>query len=242
MFFFSRARKAPARVRAKILELIARDLPGHDIERDFGPTYNPWDQRVCLIPDGDLFTAIRAGKVSIATGRIARFTETGLVLESGERLDADILVAATGLVVRLLGGIALTVDGAPVNVAERFNYKGMMLSDVPNLALSFGYTNASWTLKCDLTSRYVCRLLRHMDRNGWDICVPRLGDAAPERMPMLDFSSGYVQRAAGSLPSQGPKAPWRVHQNYLKDLTALRFGSVTDAVMHFARAGPAQDG
>jgi cation diffusion facilitator CzcD-associated flavoprotein CzcO len=242
MFFFSRARKAPAKVRAKILELIARDLPGHDIARDFAPTYNPWDQRVCLVPDGDLFTAIRSGKVTIATGRIARFTESGLALESGERIDADIVVAATGLVVRLLGGIALTVDGAPVNVADRFNYKGMMLSDVPNLALSFGYTNASWTLKCDLTSRYVCRLLRHMDRNGWNICVPRLADPAPERAPMLDFSSGYVSRAAGSLPSQGPKAPWRVHQNYLKDLTALRFGAIADNVMHFSKAAPAHDG
>jgi len=240
MFFFSRARKRPAEVRAKILELVARDLPGHDVERDFGPSYNPWDQRVCLVPDGDLFAAIRAGKVSIATGRIAHFSETGLVLESGERIDADIVVTATGLVVRLLGGIALEVDGAPVNVAERFNYKGMMLSDVPNLALSFGYTNASWTLKCDLTSRYVCRLLRHMDRKGWSICVPRFGDPAPERAPMLDFSSGYVTRAADSLPSQGPEAPWRVHQNYLKDLAALRFGRIDDGAMHFA--APAQDG
>jgi cation diffusion facilitator CzcD-associated flavoprotein CzcO len=242
MFFFSRARKAPAKVRAKILELIARDLPGHDIARDFAPTYNPWDQRVCLIPDGDLFTAMKAGKVTIATDRIARFTESGLSLESGDRIDADIIVAATGLVVRLLGGIALTVDGAPVNVADRFNYKGMMLSDVPNLALSFGYTNASWTLKCDLTSRYVCRLLRHMDRKSWDICVPRLADPAPERAPMLEFSSGYVRRAARSLPSQGPDAPWRVHQNYLKDLAALRFGRIADAVMHFSRAGAALGG
>jgi cation diffusion facilitator CzcD-associated flavoprotein CzcO len=163
-------------------------------------------------------------------------------MESGERIDADIVVTATGLVVRLLGGIALEVDGEAVNVADRFNYKGMMLSDVPNLALSFGYTNASWTLKCDLTSRYVCRLLRHMDRRGWDICVPRLGDPAPARAPMLDFSSGYVSRAAGSLPSQGPKAPWRVHQNYLKDVAALRFGPVADAAMQFGRAGAVQDG
>ena len=163
-------------------------------------------------------------------------------MESGERIDADIVVTATGLVVKLLGGIALSVDGEPVNVADHFNYKGMMLSDVPNLALSFGYTNASWTLKCDLTSRYVCRLLRHMGRKGWDICVPRLGDASPVRAPMLDFSSGYVRRAEGSLPSQGEKAPWRVHQNYLKDLTALRFGRVDDRVMQFGRAAPAQSG
>jgi monooxygenase len=237
MYFFSYARKRPAKVRAKILELIAKDLPGHDVERDFGPAYNPWDQRVCLVPDGDLFAAIRAGKVRIATGGIERFTPNGLALDSGERIEADIVVTATGLVVRLLGGIALTIDGVPVNVAEHFNYKGMMLSDVPNFALSFGYTNASWTLKCDLTSRYVCRLLRHMDRGGWKICVPRLGDRLPPRSAMLDFSSGYVQRAAASLPSQGPKPPWRVHQNYLKDFAALRFGRVADGTMHFGEAG-----
>jgi cation diffusion facilitator CzcD-associated flavoprotein CzcO len=242
MFFFSRARARPAEIRAKILELIAKDLPGHDLSRDFSPAYNPWDQRLCLIPDGDLFDAIKSGKVRIATGAIARFTERGLTLESGERIDADIVVTATGLVVKLLGGIALSVDGEPVKIADRFNYKGMMLSDVPNLALSFGYTNASWTLKCDLTSRYVCRLLRHMDRNRWNICVPRLGDGTPTRSPMLDFSSGYVSRAAGSLPSQGDKPPWRVHQNYLKDLTALRFGRIDDGAMHFARALTPQDG
>jgi monooxygenase len=241
MFFFSRARKAPDRVRAKILELIARDLPGRALAPDFTPSYNPWDQRVCLVPDGDLFAAIRSGKVRIVTGAIARFTESGLEMADGERVDADIVVTATGLVVRLLGGIALELDGAPVDVADRFNYKGMMLSDVPNLALSFGYTNASWTLKCDLTSRYVCRLLRHMGRGGWTICVPRMDEPPPPREPMLDFSSGYVRRAADSLPSQGPKPPWKVHQNYLKDLVALRFGRVDDGAMHFGRAAAAQD-
>ena len=237
MYFFSLARKRPAKVRAKLLELLARDLPGHDIARDFTPSYNPWDQRVCLVPDGDLFAAIRSGKVKVVTGRIGRFAETGLILESGDKVEADIVVTATGLVVRLLGGIALDVDGTRVNVADRFNYKGMMLSDVPNLALSFGYTNASWTLKCDLTSRYVCRILRHMDRARWEICVPRFGEHAPPRSAMLDFSSGYVQRAAASLPGQGPTPPWRVHQNYLKDLAALRFGRVADGAMHFAKAG-----
>ena len=156
------------------------------------------------------------------------------MLSSGETLEADIVVTATGLVVKLLGGIALTVDGAPVNVAERFSYKGMMLSDVPNLVLSFGYTNASWTLKCDLTARCFCRLLRHMDRHGHAICAPRLADPAMERQPMLDFSSGYVTRAAGRLPGQGPKAPWRVHQNYLKDLAALGLRPIAtgDGVPH----------
>jgi len=238
MFFFSRSRKAPDRVRATLLRLVTEQLPaGYDVARDFAPTYNPWDQRVCLVPDGDLFAAINAGTVSIVTDTIERFTATGLGLVSELEIEADIIVTATGLDVKLLGGIALIVDGEPVEVADRFNYKGMMLSDVPNLALAFGYTNASWTLKCDLTSRYFCRLLNYMDRHGHAICVAVLGGARIERRPMLDFSSGYVQRAAAILPGQGPKPPWRVHQNYLKDLAALRFGPVADEVMAFRKAG-----
>jgi cation diffusion facilitator CzcD-associated flavoprotein CzcO len=237
MFFFSRARKKPERVRATLLKWVGEQLPGADIARDFTPSYNVWDQRVCLVPDGDLFRAINDGRVSVVTDGIEAFTKTGIRLASGAALDADIVVTATGLVVKLLGGIALEVDGAPVNVAERLSYKGMMLNDVPNLALSFGYTNASWTLKCDLTSRYVCRLLNHMDRHKLAICVARLPEGGVERQPMLDFSSGYVQRAAGSLPGQGAKPPWRVHQNYLKDLAALGLGTVTDEAMEFRKAG-----
>ncbi len=238
IFFFSRARKRPEKVKAAILKLAAEALPpGYDVARDFAPAYNPWDQRLCLVPDGDLFAAMRAGSVSVVTDRIEEFTETGIALASGDELEADIAVAATGLVVRVLGGIALSVDGDRVDVADRFSYKGMMLSGVPNLALAFGYTNASWTLKCDLTSRTVCRLLNHMDRRGHDVCVPELGGAAVERRPMLDFSSGYVRRAEGSLPSQGAKAPWRVHQNYLKDLVAMRLRPIADAAMTFRKAG-----
>jgi monooxygenase len=237
IFFFSRARKRPDRVRATLLRLVTAQLPpGYDVARHFTPAYNPWDQRVCLVPDGDLFAAIGAGTVSMVTDEIERFTPGGLGLVSGIEIEADIVVTATGLDVKLLGGIALFVDGEKVAVADRFNYKGMMLSDVPNLALAFGYTNASWTLKCDLTARYVCRLLNHMDRHGQAICVPRL-DARIERQPMLDFTSGYVRRAAAILPGQGPAPPWRVHQNYLKDLAALRFHAVTDEVMTFGKAG-----
>jgi monooxygenase len=236
MFFFSRARKRPDRVKAMILRLAAEQLPaGYDLERDFTPRYNPWDQRVCLVPDGDLFAAMRGGKVSIATDTIARFTPEGLELGSGAKLEADVVVTATGLVMKLLGGIALAVDGEAVNVADCFSYKGMMLSGVPNLAVTFGYTNASWTLKCDLTSRSVCRLLNHMDRHGYAVCVPRPPDAAMERLPMLDFSSGYVTRAAGSLPSQGAEPPWRVHQNYLKDLVAMRLKPVADEALDLRR-------
>jgi cation diffusion facilitator CzcD-associated flavoprotein CzcO len=236
IWFFNRARSRPQKAKETILRLAAEGLPpGYDIGRHLSPSYNPWDQRLCLIPDGDLFEAIKAGAVSIATDTIERFTETGLKLASGEELEADAVVAATGLVVKLLGGIALDVDGEPVDPADRFNYKGMMLSDVPNLALSFGYTNASWTLKCDLTSRYVCRLLNHMERQGFVTCVPRLPEGGIERRPMLDFSSGYVRRALSILPAQGPEAPWRVHQNYLKDLAIMRFGRVDDEAMHFGR-------
>jgi monooxygenase len=238
IFFFSRARGKPAEVKQAILDLARESLPpGYDVERHFSPRYNPWDQRLCLVPDGDLFAAMSAGKVAIATDGIERFTEGGIKLVSGEALAADIVVTATGLVVKLLGGIELVVDGEPVAVADRLSYKGMMLSDVPNLAVSFGYTNASWTLKCDLTSRYVCRLLNHMDRRGLDICVPRPPAGGVERRPMLDFSSGYVRRAEGSLPHQGPKPPWRVHQNYLKDLALLSLRPVTDPAMEFRRAG-----
>jgi monooxygenase len=237
MLFFSRSRAKPERVRELLLKMVADELPGHDIARDFAPAYNPWDQRVCLVPDGDLFAAIRAGKVAMATDTIETFTPAGLRLASGREIEADIVVTATGLVVKLLGGIALEVDGASVDVADRVSYKGMMLNDVPNLALSFGYTNASWTLKSDLTARYVCRLLRHMDRRGLDIAVPRLPEGGVERAPMLDFTSGYVRRAAGSLPAQGPAAPWRTHQNYLKDLIALGWGKVTDEAMEFRRRG-----
>jgi monooxygenase len=234
IFFFSRIRKKPERAREAILKLTTEALtPGYDVARHFSPRYNVWDQRLCLVPDGDLFTAINAGRVSVVTDRIETFTETGMALESGETLEADLIVTATGLSVRLLGGIALVVDGAGVNVADRLSYKGMMLNDVPNLALAFGYTNASWTLKCDLTSRYACRLINHRERPGFAYCVPRIGAEGVAREPMLDFSSGYVARAAGSLPGQGPRPPWRVHQNYLKDLAALGLGTVTDGVMEF---------
>ena len=237
MLFFQRSRKRPDKVRALLLKWVAEQLPDRDIEKDFVPTYNPWDQRVCLVPDGDLFRAIREARVAVVTGMIERFTKTGIRLASGEELEADIIVTATGLVVKVLGGISVTVDGAPVNPADHINYKGMMLSDVPNLVLSFGYTNASWTLKCDLTARYFCRLVRHMDAHGLDICVPRLPAEGVERQPMLDFSSGYVQRAAGSLPGQGSKPPWRVYQNYFRDVAALGLGTVTDGVMEFRKAG-----
>ena len=235
---FILARWQPNAIRRALLAAIRRDLgPDYDVERDFSPRYNPWDQRVCLTPDGELFAAIRAGKVSVATDTIDSFTETGIRLLSGREVAADIIVPATGLVVRLMGGMEIAVDGVRVEPATRMVYKGMMFSDVPNLALAFGYINASWTLKCDLTARSVCRLLKYMDRHGYAFCTPRRRDPEISRRPMLDFSSGYVRRAEGILPHQGSQAPWRVHQNYLLDMMVMRFGRIEDGVLEFeARA------
>jgi cation diffusion facilitator CzcD-associated flavoprotein CzcO len=228
------ARRRPKMVRKALLAAIRRDLgPDYDVEKDFSPPYDPWDQRVCLTPDGELFAAIRAGKVSVVTDTIDGFTESGIRLTTGREVAADIIVPATGLVVKLMGGMEIVVDGVPADLAQKLVYKGMMFSDVPNLALAFGYINASWTLKCDLTARALCRLLKHMDRHGYVFCTPRGRDAGTARLPMLDFTSGYVRRAEGVLPHQGAKAPWRVHQNYLLDMLVMRFGRVEDGVLEF---------
>jgi cation diffusion facilitator CzcD-associated flavoprotein CzcO len=234
-FFFGLARRRPEATRRSILQRIRDTLPArYDVERHFGPRYNPWDQRLCLVPDNDLFEAIKAGKASVVTDEIARFTPTGLELKSGEDLAADIVVTATGLVVKLMGGVSLTVDGVPASPAGRLVYKGMMLEDVPNLAFAFGYTNASWTLKCDLTARYVCRLIGHMDRSGTRIATPRLRDPSVAREPLLDFSSGYIARASDVLPVRGSKGPWRVPQNYLRDLATFTLGRTQDEAMEFS--------
>jgi cation diffusion facilitator CzcD-associated flavoprotein CzcO len=232
-FFFNLARRRPVRTREKLLELARGELPaGYDVERHFGPLYYPWEQRLCLVPDGDLFRVIGDGRVSIATGEIERFTPTGLRLAGGEEVDADIVVAATGLVVKLMGGVALDLNGVPADAAGRLVYKGMMLEGIPNLAFAFGYTNASWTLKCDLTARYLCRLLRYMDERALRICTPRVAGAV-DRRPLLDFSSGYIARAAAVLPKQGDRKPWRVPQNWFRDVWTLGLGPVADREMEF---------
>ncbi len=235
MLFFRLAKRKPQSIKRMILGGVRQALgPDYDIATHFTPRYNPWDQRLCLVPDGDLFAALKAGRASMVTDRIDRFTPGGIRLESGGELEADLIVTATGLDLQVLGGVALDVDGVPVDPAATFNYKGMMYSDVPNLASSFGYTNASWTLKCDLTCEYVCRLLNHMERRGWRQCTPRNTDPALVAEPWLDFSSGYVQRSIGNFPKQGSRAPWRLYQNYARDLMSLRFGSVVDGVMEFS--------
>jgi cation diffusion facilitator CzcD-associated flavoprotein CzcO len=234
---YALARRWPAVARRTILARI-RDRLGsdYDVERDFSPAYDVWDQRVCLTPDGDFFTPMRSGRVSVVTDAIDSFTETGIRLASGVELPADIIVSATGLVMKLAGGIDIVVDGVRADLAETLVYKGMMLSGVPNLALAFGYINASWTLKCDLTARTVCRLIDHMDRRGYVSCTPRPPpDTRVGAEPLLSFSSGYVRRANAILPKQGPKAPWRVYQNYLLDMMALKFGPIEDGVLEFSR-------
>jgi cation diffusion facilitator CzcD-associated flavoprotein CzcO len=203
------------------------------------PRYAPWDQRLCIAPDADVFQAFRSGQASVVTGEIASFTPAGLRLASGEELPADIVITATGLKLQLFGGARLAVDGRPVQVGEALSYKGMMLAGVPNLALAMGYTNASWTLKAELIARQVGRMLNYMAAHRLDVCVPvHEGDAGPTR-PALDLQSGYIQRAAGELPRQGTRKPWRIHQNYLRDLFTLKWSPLRDGALRFGRQGEA---
>ncbi|HVF66953.1 MAG TPA: NAD(P)/FAD-dependent oxidoreductase [Pyrinomonadaceae bacterium] len=236
MFFYNLARRRPDIFKRMIAKGNRRQLgPDFDLKH-FTPQYNPWDQRLCLAPNADIFRAIREGRASVVTDHIETFTEDGLRLKSGEHLDADIIVTATGLVLKLMSGMQLSVDGSPVNLPRTLVYKGMMFDGVPNFAFAIGYTNASWTLKCDLTAEYVCRLLKHMDRRGYARCTPRVNDPDVKDEPIIDFTSGYVRRGLDALPRQGSKTPWRLHQNYVRDLSMLRYGRVEDGAMDFEAA------
>ena len=241
MASFQLSRRRPRVAKWLIRRGVERRLPpGYDIDTHFKPTYGPWHQRLCLVPDGDLFEAINEGRASICTDQIDTFTERGLRLASGVHLDADVIITATGLNLQVLGGVELSVDGREIAIPETYGYKGMMLSGVPNLALAFGYTNASWTLKCDLTCAYVCRLLNHMDARGYAACVPEVSDPAIGEEPFIDFSSGYVRRAIDKFPKQGSRPPWRLFQNYALDVLSLRFGQLEDGVLRFEPA-PARE-
>ena len=236
MAFYEYCRRYPERAKSWIVGNVRKQIGDDvDVATHFTPTYNPWDQRVCLVPDGDLFRAIRAGSVSVVTDHIDTFTEAGIRLRSGRELAADLVVTATGLKLRFLGGLSIEVDGRQVIPAKTLAYKGMMFSDVPNLALAIGYTNASWTLKCDLTSEYVCRLLNHMEVRGYVSCCPRRNDPTVKEVPLIDFSSGYIQRSIADFPRQGSFAPWRLHQNYAVDRVLLRHSRVDDKAMEFRR-------
>jgi monooxygenase len=233
--FYALSRRRPALIRGLIRRGAQAGLPaGYDVDTHFKPRYNPWDQRVCLVPDGDLFAALSSGRASMVTDRIETFTETGIQLESGAELEADVIVTATGLTLKLLGGAQLTVDGEAITYPERVAYKGMMLSGVPNLTLALGYTNASWTLKADLVNEYVCRLLAYMDERGYEEVMPVEPDASVERIPLLDLQSGYIERAAHWLPKQASRLPWRLYQNYPRDIRLLKHGPVDDEGVRFS--------
>ncbi len=236
IYVFRRARRQPGAVKRWIVNQAREQLGAdYDVKTHFTPRYSPWDQRLCIAPDADFFRAIKTGKADVVTDAIASFTPAGIHLQSGDELKADIVIAATGLNLQLLGGIQATVDGKPVKLSETMNFKGVMFSDVPNFAAVFGYTNASWTLKSDLTCAYVARLIDYMDKRGYAWCVPRQRDPSIKAEPFVDFSSGYFQRASARLPRQGSKRPWRLYQNYLRDLLTLRYGAVNDAALEFTR-------
>ena len=233
--FFRVARRAPRFAKETLLRAVREALgPSFDIAKHFTPRYGVWEQRVCLIPDGDLFESLRSGRAEVVTDQIERITPTGLRLQSGQELSADLIVKATGLELEVAGGCDFTVDGRRFEPSQSFNYKGCMFTGMPNFVYTFGYTNASWTLKADLIAEFVCRLLRRMQAKGADRCLPR--DPGPDvrRVPWLDFSSSYVQRALSRLPAQGAKRPYRLHQNYLLDLMLLRYGRIEDGVLELS--------
>lgn len=232
-WFFRLARRKPQQVKAKLVELVEKEI-GAEQARHFTPSYDPWTQRLCLAPDGDLFAAMRTGKASVVTGDIARFDADGLVMADGSRIAADIIVTATGLKLELAGGATLSRDGAAVRLGDTMAYKGVMFGGLANFASIFGYTNASWTLKADLSAAWLCRLLNRMRRHGERSVTP-VADPAVASRPFLDFSSGYIARAADELPAQGETGPWRLRQSYTADLVNLRYGKLDDGVLHFAR-------
>jgi monooxygenase len=235
------SRKRPGLMKKLLRRGLVRVLPqGYDVDRHFKPSYNPWDQRLCLVPDADLFRALADGSAEIVTDTIKTFNAKGIELDSGAELEADMVITATGLNVLFLGGAEIRIDGEEPDMAKEMTYKGMMLSDFPNFAFTLGYTNASWTLKADLVAEYVCRLLNHMDVGGYAVCTPRIGDPSVTEVPLLDFNSGYVLRALEGLPKQGSKEPWKLKQSYPFDLRAMRFGPLEDGTMQFShRAQPA---
>jgi len=232
--FYKLAKRFPNLVRRGLLGLVRRQLGERVDLRHFSPHYKPWDQRVCAVPDGDLFRVLRQGKAQVVTAEIEHFTAQGILLKSGEELAADVIVSATGLQLQLFGGIDVSVDGAPFEAPKSMGYRGIMLRDLPNLAVVMGYTNASWTLKADLSSEYFCRLIRHMDVIGMRQVTPRDSDGRARPEPFLDLQSGYIERASHLLPAQGDRAPWKLHQNYLLDLALLRYGKLEDEYLVFS--------
>ncbi|HEX3324545.1 MAG TPA: NAD(P)/FAD-dependent oxidoreductase, partial [Solirubrobacterales bacterium] len=239
MASYQLSRRRPEAMKKLLRRGVQQALPpGYDVDTHFNPAYNPWDQRLCLVPDSDLFKAISSGRAEVVTDQIETITESGIELASGRELDADLIVTATGLNLLFLGGIAVSVDGRATDLSRAMTYKGMMLSDVPNFAFTLGYTNASWTLKADLTAEYICRLLTHMDAHGHRRCVPRITDPSIVEEPLMPLMAGYVLRSVDQLPKQGSKEPWKLRMNYPIDLRALRFGPIEDGAMQFSSPAP----
>ena len=235
MMLYRMSKRWPDYIRGKLIHWTKLQLGKHfDVNEHFSPSYKPWDQRLCLVPNGDLFKSLRKGSSSIVTDHIDQFYDKGIRLKSGKSLEADIIVTATGLELLALGGIKIEVDQRVIEISETTQYKGMMLSDVPNLFFATGYTNASWTLKCDLTSEYVCRLIKHLDKTNQNICVPRTKNSTLKQVMSIGLESGYVQRSIDKFPKEGIISPWKLHQNYFLDLIGLRFKSVEDDFMEFS--------
>ena len=239
MYFYQMCKRSPEKVKKYLRSRLRKELPpGVNVDVHFKPRYEPWDQRVCFVPDGDLFRAMRAGRASVVTDEIVKFTRNGILLQSGQELPADVIVTATGLKLLACGGIRLSVDGTDVEPGKCLSYKGLMLSNVPNLAICVGYTNASWTLRTELACEFVCRVLNYMDRHGYSECVPRCEPGAAQPRPLLDLTSGYVQRGSDQFPKQGAEAPWVLHQNYIRDLLSLHFGKIEDGTLAFSATTP----
>ncbi|MCB0032811.1 MAG: NAD(P)/FAD-dependent oxidoreductase [Anaerolineales bacterium] len=238
-YIYKQTRTNPAKVKEELLEMVRKELgPDYDVEKHFTPSYNPWDQRLCLVPNGDLFEVIRSGKASVVTDEIDTFTEQGILLKSGETLKADIIVTATGLNMVALGGAEILLDGRLVDFAEHITYKGIMYSGVPNLVSTFGYINASWTLRADLIAEYTCRLLNHMDKKGVRQCAPYLReqDKQMQTRPLIEeFSAGYIQRTLHLLPKQGEYEPWLNPQNYSHDKKIFLKGELEDGILIFGK-------
>ncbi|CAB1218508.1 flavin-containing monooxygenase [Acinetobacter bouvetii] len=231
---YALAQKQPKLLRTLLLKSIEFQLKGKVDMKHFTPDYAPWDQRLCVVPDGDLFKILREGHASVETDQIEKLTKTGIQLKSGKHLDADIIVSATGLNIQILGGIQATIDGKPMDTSKHMLYQGIMVSDVPNMAMIIGYINASWTLKVDIAAEYICRLINYMDKNGFDEVIPQ-GNATElmEDTVMGSLSSGYIARAADVMPKQGKHAPWNVTNNYLADRKILKNAKFEDGVLKF---------
>ncbi|WP_428263886.1 flavin-containing monooxygenase [Haliangium sp.] len=234
MGIFNFSRRWPERARALLMKQVEKQVGDAVDMKHFSPHYDVWDERLCIVPDGDMFKALRSGRASVVTDQIERFTDKGILLASGQEIEADIIVTATGLELQILGGSELTFDGEPVNIADKLYYKGSMLEDVPNLALVFGYTNASWTLKADLILDYFCRVMNHMERRGVAVCTPRSKGVAADHRPFVDLSAGYIQRALDLLPRQGTKAPWKFYQNYLLDIVLMKLRRLNDSALELS--------